>query len=221
MEEINLMEVFNYFKSKIVLILIILIAVMIIGNVYTILTKVPMYQSNTTILLVNDNAQQNYTDLQLNKNLISTYSEIIKSRKVLDQVIKVLDLDYSVQQLSKNIEVTSVQDTEIIKITVSDSDKTKSSVIANQIAETFSKEIKGYYHLENISVIDKAIAPSSPYNINIIKDNIIFFAIGLVLGLGIIFVVYYFDTSIKSSEVIESKLGLTVLGIVPIEKGGK
>ncbi|MBR4618643.1 MAG: hypothetical protein IKO49_05005 [Bacilli bacterium] len=219
MEEINLMEVFSYFKAKIVTILMIVVVVMILGNVYTIVVKEPMYQSNTTILLVNEDSQQNISDLQLNKNLISTYSEIIKSRKVLNQVIKVLNLDYSVQQLSKNITVSSVQDTEIIKITVSDRDKEKAAVIANQISETFSKEIKGYYHLENISIIDKAIVANGPYNINLLKDNIIFLLIGAVLAFGIIFVIYYFDTSIKSSEVIESKLGLTVLGIVPKERG--
>ena len=219
MEDINLMEVFSYFKAKIVTILMIVVVVMILGNVYTIVVKEPMYQSNTTILLVNEDSQQNISDLQLNKNLISTYSEIIKSRKVLNQVIKVLNLDYSVQQLSKNITVSSVQDTEIIKITVSDRDKEKAAVIANQISETFSKEIKGFYHLENISIIDKAIVANGPYNINLLKDNIIFLLIGAVLAFGIIFVIYYFDTSIKSSEVIENKLGLTVLGIVPKESG--
>ena len=218
MEEINFMEVFGYFKAKIITILIIIVGVMILGNLYTIVGKTPLYQSNTTILLVNGESQQNYNDLQLNKNLISTYSEIIKSRKVLNQVIKVLNLDYSVNSLSKNINVSSVQNTEIIKISVSDSDKKKSKVIANQVAETFSKEIKEFYHLENISIIDEAITPTTPYNINIVRDNIIFLLIGLALSFGIVFVMYYFDTSIKSSDVVESKLGLTVIGIVPKER---
>ena len=51
-----------------------------------------------------------------------------------------------------------------------------------------------------------------------IKDNIIYFAIGLVLMCGVVFIMYYFDTTIKSSDVIENKVGLTVIGIVPEEK---
>ena len=41
--------------------------------------------------------------------------------------------------------------------------------------------------------------------------------IGVVLSFGVVFVMYYFDTTIKSSEIVEEKLGLTVIGIVPKE----
>ena len=42
--------------------------------------------------------------------------------------------------------------------------------------------------------------------------------IGVVLSFGVVFVMYYFDTSIKSSEIVEEKLGLTVIGVVPKEE---
>ena len=37
-----------------------------------------------------------------------------------------------------------------------------------------AKEIKELYHLENVSIVDKAIINNEPYNINYIKDNIIY-----------------------------------------------
>jgi capsular polysaccharide biosynthesis protein len=33
--------------------------------------------------------------------------------------------------------------------------------------------------------------------------------------MGIVFVIFYFDTSIKSADEIENKLGLPVIGIIP------
>ena len=54
-----------------------------------------------------------------------------------------------------------------------------------------------------------------PYNINFFKEIIIYLLIGCVLSTGAVFVVYYFDTTIKSAEEVETKLGLPVLGIVP------
>ena len=36
-----------------------------------------------------------------------------------------------------------------------------------------------------------------------------------MLSCGLIFIGFYFDTSIKTSEEIENKLGLNVIGIVP------
>lgn len=217
MEEINLVEVFSYFKSKIIAMLIVIGVILIAGNVYSIFIKTPMYQSNTTVLLVNDKTT-NTTEVQLNKNLVTTYTEIIKSRRVLNQVIKELNLDCTVSELSNMIRVEAVGDTEIIKITVSNKNKKKAAIIADQIADTFSKEIKDLYHLENVSVVDKAVVNNSAYNVNYLKDNIIFLGIGIVLTFGVVFVMYYFDTTIKSSDVVENKLGLTVIGIVPEEK---
>ena len=218
MEEINLMELYNYFKSKILLVLIFIGAAIILGNVYTLITRVPMYQSNTTIVLVSgkkDNYSQ--TDLQLNKNLVGTYSQIIKSRKVVSKVIDNLKLKISITELSENISVSSVENTEIIKITVNDRKAKTAAKITDEIAKVFSDEIKDIYNLENVSIVDKAVVAKKTYNVNYLKDNLIYLAIGIVLSCCVIFVMYYFDTTIKSSEEVEEKLGLTVLGVVPKE----
>ncbi len=218
MEEINLKELFSYFKTRIKYILIIMVIVLVFGNIYSIVIRKPLYKSNTTIILVNgkntsDNLSSN--DIQLNKNLVSTYSEIIKSRKVLSQVISNLNLSTSVEALSSQISVNSITNTEIIKINVSNTNAKNASIIANEIAKVFSEEVKAIYHLENVATIDEAVIASSPYNVNYMKDNVIYLLIGLVLSLGLIFITYYFDTTIKSDEIIEQKFGLTILGVVP------
>jgi len=219
-EEIDLKELFNYYKTKLVFIAIILILVIGIGNAYTVLTRTPMYKSETSIVLVSENKENyNTTELQLNKNLVGTYTEIIKSRKVLEPVIKNLKLKTSYNQLKNRVTVTSVQNTEIIRVTVADAKAKEATKIANEIAKVFSTEIQQIYNLNNVTVVDKAITATSPYNVNYIKDNVIYLAIGLVLSCGIVFIKFYFDTTIKTSEEIENKLGLTVLGIVPrVEK---
>ena len=219
MEEINLKEVYSYFKTKILWILLAIIVIVVIGNIYTILTRTPMYQSNTTIVLVGESKKEySQTDSILNQNLISTYSEIIKSRKVLSQVIDNLDLKMSTEELSQNITTSSVEDTELIKITVSNKNAKTARKITDEVAEVFSDEIKDIYNLENVAIIDKAELAKSPYNVNYIKDNVIYIMIGIILSFGVVFIIYYFDTTIKSSEVVEEKLGLTVIGVVPKEE---
>ena len=218
MEEINLKEVYSYFKSKILWILLAIVAIIIIGNVYTIITREPMYRSNTTIVLVGESKDgYSQSDSQLNQNLIGTYSEIIKSRKVLPQVIENLKLKMSVEELSNNITTTSVEDTEIIQITVANANAKDAKKITDEVAKVFSEEIQDIYNLENVTIIDKAELSKNPYNINYVKDNVIYLIVGFVLSFGIVFIMYYFDTSIKSSEVVEEKLGLTVIGVVPKE----
>lgn len=216
MEEINLKELLNYFKSKIGLIVLVLFCVITVGNSFTILTRVPMYQSTTKIVLVSENVNQ--SDQALNRNLVGTYSEIIKSRTVLSNVINNLGIDESVAELSSNITVTSVTNTEVIIITVANDNSEDAKLIADETAEVFMKEIQKIYKLNNVSVIDKAQESTEPFNVNYIKDNLIYIALGLILGFGIAFVMYYFDTTIKTSNEIEDKLGENVLGTVPKEE---
>ena len=219
MEEINLSEVYSYFKTKILWILLAVVLIIVLGNVFTLLTRTPLYQSNTTIVLVGENKSgYSQTESQLNQNLIGTYSQIIKSRKVLNQVIENLDLKMTADELAQYITTSSVEDTEIIQITVNNPKAKDAQKITDEVAKVFSKEIKDIYNLENVTIIDKAELTKTPYNVNYLKDNVIYLVVGLVLSFGVVFVMYYFDTSIKSSDIVEEKLGLTVIGIVPKEE---
>ena len=91
MEEINLSEFINYYLSRMGWVLFTIVIVMIGGNLFNYYTRVPMYQSSTTIILAKEDKEEDkytQTDAMLNQKLISTYREIIKSRTVLRQVIK-------------------------------------------------------------------------------------------------------------------------------------
>lgn len=221
MEEINLIEVFEYFKNKLFWIIASILVVLVLGNIFTLATRVPMYRSNTTILLVGQNEQFNQNDISLNTSLVNTYTEIIKSRRVLSQVINNLDLDYSAGQLSSNISVGTKTGTQIITVSVSDSDAERAKNIANEVSRVFAADVKDLYKLDNVTIIDSAVKAAGPYNLTYTKDNVIYFAVGLLLSCGVIFVMFYFDTTIKSSDSIEEKLGLTVLGVVPEERRGR
>lgn len=218
MEEIDLKEMFDYFLGRISWIIIAIALAVAIGNIYTLFTRVPMYKSTTSLVLVSENKDSstyNTSEQQLNKNLVGTYSEIIKSKTILNEVIADLDLDISVTTLQNRITVSSVQNTEIIRITVADPDPKQATKIANQVAKVFVSEINKFFKLNNVSVLDKAENSLKPYNVNYFKDNAIYIMIGLVLSCGIIFIFFYFDTTIKTSEEIEKKFGLTVIGVVP------
>lgn len=226
MEEINLKDLLTYFIKKIPIILIISIIVMILGMLYNILFKKPLYYGDVTLILVqennyNQNSSITQNDILLNQKLVSTYTEIIKSKRVLDRTIRELGLDYTYESLKNNIKVSSINNTEIIKIAVSDRNNSDAATIANKIADVFQEEVTEIYNLENVSIIDAAIEQEQPYNIHSLRDAIIYLVVGLVLSTGIFFVIYYFDTSIKSSEEVEQRLGIPVIGTIPLSRKGK
>lgn len=227
MEEINIKDLLMYFVKKIPVIAMVSFVMLAVGMLYSVLIKQPLYYGDVTLILVQENKNYNQNsnltqnDIALNQKLVTTYSEIIKSKRVLNRVIDEMKLDYKTEELAKKINVASVKDTEIIKIAVSDADNKKAAKIANKIASVFQNEVTDIYNLENVSVIDSAEVQTEAYNINVARDSIIFFAVGFVLTVGIYFVIYYFDTSIKSVEEVEKELGVPVIGTIPLSRKGK
>ncbi len=224
MEEINLKDLFRYFYSKILIIILITIFFGLIGSLYSLFIQTPMYSSKTTLLLANisemdgDDTGIDNNTVSLNQKLVSTYREIIKSKRVLKQVINNLDLDYEFGALEKMISVNSINDTEIISVVVKNEDPVVAMKIANEVAEIFCDEIVEIYQIKNVNIIDKAEVNDVPYNVNLVKQIIMYLLIGVVLSCAVVFIMYYFDTTIKTKEEIEERVGLPVLGIIPIKK---
>ena len=223
MEEINVTELLKYYLSKIFIVIICIIMGILGSWYYTANMQVPMYKSETSLVLTraNDNTAITQTDIALNKNLVSTYREIIRSRRILSQVIDNLNLNYNEKALKAKVGVASANDTELIVISVKDEDPKQAKLIANEIAKVFKEEITKIYNIENISIVDKAVKAKDPYNINLLKQYIIGFGLGFMLGSGIIVMMFYFDDSVKSQDDIETKVGLSVLSSVPVYKPKK
>lgn len=222
MEELNLNELFNYFFTKLLLIILIILIFLTGSIVYSTYIQKPMYSSYTTILLTKEeNTAITSAELNLNRSLVDTYSVIIKSNRVLEQVISNLNLEYSISELKNKVSVESVNDTEIIKITVKTNNAELSTNIANEIAKVFNSEIVKLYKIQNIGVIDIAKKNEIPYNVNFIKQVVLGTLIGIVMSFAVVFVMFYFDTTVKNAEDVEKKLGVSVIGTIPLSGGKK
>ena len=218
MEEINIKDFLDYLK-KYALIIIAIVMVCMIGTViYDKEIKVPTYKSNTTIVLTqasdNTNTTITQNDLTINSKLVSTYSEIVKSKLVLEQVINNLGLDYTYRQLYKNVGVESVQNTEILKISVTNENAEAAMNIANEIATVFTKEVSEIYQLNNISILDIAQMSTEPSNNTLKRDIVLAIFVGLFGTAGILFIVYYFDDSVKLSDNLEEEINMPIVAKV-------
>ena len=218
MEEMNIKDFLEYLKKYILIILAVIAIFLIAVVLYDKNIKVPMYSSSTTIVLTQTNQAQETTitqnDLQINSKLVSTYSEIVKSKLVLQQVINDLNLDYTYKELYKNVFVENVQNTEILKVSIQDKDANNSAMIANKIAKVFSKEVSKIYELNNVSIIDKAQVPKDVSNNTLKRDMILAIFAGIFGSIAVIFVIYYFDDTIKLSENLEEEIDMPVVAKV-------
>lgn len=214
METIDIKEMLDYFKSKILIIIIPFILLLLIGGIYTAFIQTPKYESTSSIVLIGGSEETiNSNDVNMNQNLVDTYAQIVKSKKILNKVRKELNLNYSYEELLNKVNVTSVNDTEIINISVITTNRKESYLIANASAKIFVEEIPNLYNISNVNILDKAEIATKPCNINAVKQELIAGMLGLVIGLGIVFIMFYFDRTVKTGEQIE-KLELTLLGTV-------
>lgn len=238
MEELDLKELINMFWTRKLQIVIIVAIFLIIGLVYSYLYVSPEYQATTTVILAQsatttDGSQETITsnDLTLNQKLVSTYSTLIKSDNVLDEVIRNLNIDKTSSSLQSHITVSSVDDTDLIQISVTDANPELASRIANEVVNVFIEKVaNGVYKINNAQVWDVAETPTAPYNINHTRDLIIFIFAGFVVSAIYVLIANMLDTTVKSKDDIEKKLGLTVLTTIPLcdfdmninkRKGGK
>ena len=155
MEELDLKELFNIFWRKKIQIILIVLVFAIIGAIYTMGFKTPVYSSSTTLVLASSGKtdlsrkEDNYgittstaTEVTVNSKLVATYSELVKSKNILRQVISNLGIKIEEDELRKNITVSSVKDTELIEITVINENPSYSAKIANEIAKVFTEKVK-------------------------------------------------------------------------------
>ncbi len=213
MDEINLGEMFAYFRSKLHILLIIFALVFGLGSFYVFFMQKPKYEATATVIVSSDKSNVNLPgEVATNKNLIDTYTQVVKSHRVLDKVKNDINLDLAFDEMLKMINVSAIKGTEIINITTTDRDAEFATKMTNKIADHFVKEIAKIYNDRNINVLDSAVTPTEPANIKIVRQEIMAFAASLVVSVSILFLVFYFDRSVKTSEQVESQLHLAVIG---------
>ncbi|WP_257348279.1 YveK family protein [Pseudalkalibacillus decolorationis] len=218
-ETISLKDIFETLKKRIALIIMITLIATAASAIISYFFLTPIYQSSTQILVnQSDSEQQQYstTQIQTSVEMINTYRVIIKSPAILEGVIQELDLNQNVDQLNESISVNSEQNSQVFTVAVQNADPELAVKIANTVAETFQKEIASIMKIDNVSILSNAELPSSPSPIkpNPLLNMAIAMVVGLMVGVGIAFLLEYLDNTIKSEQDIEKLLELPVLGVI-------
>lgn len=126
--------------------LIILATLLAGGAAYiTSIFQDPVYQATTTLLINEAPSAQtsDYTAILTSERLARTYSEMLTKRPVLEEVIHNLDLatEYEeLEDLQGTIEVQLVRDTQLIELSVEDTDPAQAALIANTIVSIFADQ---------------------------------------------------------------------------------
>lgn len=217
--EIDLSEIYLVIKRNIFNILVISIIACIAVFAYTKIFVKKQYVSNGTIIVNNrkDNSSGNITNDEINsaKGLTSVYSIIIKSDPIMQAVIDNLDLDYSLSQIQSKVSVSSVDATQVMRVTAKTNNAEESASIVNEILKIAPEHIVEKVEAGSVKIISEGKINKSAVAPNASRNALLIFVVS-VMGLsGIYVVLELLDKTIKSEQDMVQHLGVPVLGIIP------
>lgn len=185
------------------------------------LTKLetPSYTASAKILIEQKgNASGSPADVVGLQNLTATMAELIDSRPVAQGVVKKLNLSMGPYSILSNLSAQQVNSTQLIEVSYTGSNPGKVQQITNAVGTVFSQQVsdgKLGGNAANASVQEKATLPTSPVNPNPKLDIPLGIALGLMLGMGLAFLLEYRNDKWRSSDEVEHILGVPTFGIIP------
>lgn len=221
---IDLLELISVLLKKIHIIMIVGIVFAVIAFVGTKSFITPKYTSTTKMYVLSkqtEGAMVTYAELQTGAQLTKDYMELVKSRPVLEKVIKNLNLDMSVETLKGCISVATPEDTRILTVSVVNTDPEMAKKIADEIREAVGVQITQIMDVDSVNTVEEGNLPIAPSSPNVTKNALMGGFLGFALTAGIILLRFMLDDTIKTAEDVEKYLGLSVLASVPVQPGVK
>ena len=225
---INILEYLNEIKKNCRNIAIITLSFILIASIYTTFFVKQDYEATVKVFIGKQkfkNVMESYNneEITLYQRLITTYSEVIKSKKLINKSINESKIN-SLKEVDEKIEYGSViadltvnplTDTQIIELKYISKNPQQSynliySMTKNLIA--YSKEL---YPTVNIKVLEQVNVNSGALMSKKIMIMSIAFIFGLIVSIGGVIMMLYFNNTFKSKESLEEELGLAVLGAIP------
>ncbi|MBC2397107.1 YveK family protein [Clostridium tetanomorphum] len=216
---LDLRDFFRIMRKRGKLIVLITLICTLISGVLSFFVLSPTYEAKTSIIigkLQTEEGKINNNDVVMYQNLVKTYAEIAKLDRVTDSAIKKLGGNYTRKQLQNMITVTPQQGTQILLIKAENKDAKDAARVADAVSKSFVEESKIVYPTGgNITIMDNAKVPEKPVKPKKALNVAIAFFIGLMVSVGLAFVLEYMDSTIKTEDDVERYLGLPIVGIIP------
>jgi capsular polysaccharide biosynthesis protein len=207
---------------------ILLVAVLLTGLVVVFnLVQTPIYEASSKVLIVEVRGKD-VADQPLSSQvdgldqLALVMTEVVDSRRVAEATVKKLGLDIPPGEFVKNLSAEQVTETPFINIKYEDTNPQRAKLIANTIPEVLPDQVSdvniGTTGPITAKVFDPAVTPNHPASPNPLRNGFVALVFGLMLGVGIAFLLDHLDDSWRSPAEVEQISGVPTYALIPQHK---
>ena len=221
MEEqvISISEVFEAIKKRWTIIVAITLTATIISGVISFFIIDPVYEASTKVFIgkeESDDAAYNSSDINMYQQLLQTYAQAIKTKDLVNRAISGLSYDeLEASSVVDALTVNPISSTQILEIKYKSKDAEEAKDVLKGITDEFIVTAKELVPNGNVRVIEEVELPENPVSPNKKMNIAIAFLLGLMVSVGLVFLLEYLDNTYKNKDQLEKELGIPVLGAIP------
>lgn len=219
--EIDLKELLEVLKSKILVILATTVIFIAVSAGVTRFMITPMYSSTAQLYVISSTDLAQLTNLTMGTQLTQDYMEIVTTRGVINQVIDNLKLNADYEEMLDKIAVENPADTRIMEISVSDPDPEEAMEITQELAEVTADTVSSKMDVKAPTIIEDAYLADEPDSPSMLRNVAIGGLLGLILSAGVFIIQFIMNDTIRREDDIEKYLGINTLAKLPLASGEK
>lgn len=191
----------------------------IISGVISFFVIDPVYEASTKVFIgkeESDDAAYNSSDINMYQQLLQTYAQAIKTKDLVNRAISGLSYDeLEASSVVDALTVNPISSTQILEIKYKSKDAEEAKDVLKGITDEFIVTAKELVPNGNVRVIEEVELPENPVSPNKKMNIAIAFLLGLMVSVGLVFLLEYLDNTYKNKDQLEKELGIPVLGAIP------
>ena len=217
-EIIRIEDIVHILRKRWKMIVAITIIATVFAGIMSFFIISPKYEASTKVFIGKENAKdQNYNsnDVQMYQKLLKTYAEIITTNDLVERAINNDNLNITSESVLKSLTVTPRADTQILEIKYTSTDKVLARDLVDSVTSEFIKSSTELIPNGNVKIIESVKIPESAVSPNKKMNIAIAFLLGLMISVGLAFLLEFMDNTFNTKEQLEQILGIPVIGTIP------
>ncbi len=183
----------------------------------------PVYETKASFIIgrvsPGREGRLNYEEVLVYEKLIKTYVELAKSQPVINDTIVKSGYDLTPIKLADNISLSQKADTQILHVSIRDTDIYRAINIANAFTDAFIEQVLVFTDSTDIKILNRATMPTKPIKPNIPLNIAAAFFISLMFATGLILLGEHLSDTLKNEEDIKKNISIKVLSSIPYIRG--